>query len=161
MRKTFFLALSVLLVVSCAGAALAAEADAPKYMTMEVQKLGGGTAVFKDLLEKNERTLLVFFQTACSSCRGELTLLRDKYSDRKNLQIVGVSVDVRPELVSKFKSDWKLPFEVLSDPDYKIPSVFNISATPACVLLEKDGKIAKKLFGYDSSFEGQLEAALK
>ena len=161
MRKTVFLALSVLLVVSCVGAALAAEEVAPKYMTMEVQILGGPTAVFQDLLAKNEHTLLVFYQAACSACRGELTLLRDKYADRKNLKILGVSVDVRPELASKFKSDWKLPFEVLSDPDYKIPSVFNISATPACVLLEKDGKIAKKFFGYDSSFEGQLEAALK
>lgn len=163
-RKVLMVLFAVTGMLLLGAAAFAADEPAPqepKYMGMNLKLLDGGEIVFKDLLAKNEKTLLVFFQTACSACRGELAYLSDSLQKPKNLQIVGVSVDVRPELVKKYRDDNKLPFLFLSDADYAIPATFDVSATPASVLLDKGGKVIEKFMGYNPAVRARMEAQLK
>ncbi len=162
MKRAWIAVAVALSITVCGTLAFAAdEKPAPPYLSMKVAKLdGAGDVMLKDVLKK-EKTLLVFFQTACSACRGELSFLRDNFANSSKVEIVGISVDVRPDLVRKYKEEYKIPFVFLSDPDYTVPAAFKVTFTPAAVLLDKEGNLVEKFLGYDAGSKAALEAGLK
>jgi peroxiredoxin len=69
----------------------------------------------KDL--KGKKIVLLFFPLAFSSgCTKEMCLMRDDYSIYQNLDavVLGISVD-SPFVLKKFKEDYQLKFDMLSD----------------------------------------------
>lgn len=162
MKRTWIAIAFALVVMVCGSVAIAAdEKPAPPYLSLTVAKLdGSGDVALKDVLKK-EKTLLVFFQTACSACRGELSFLKENFADSPKINIVGISVDVRPEQVNKYKEEYKIPFLFLSDPAYKIPAAFKVTFTPAAVLLDKEGNVVEKFLGYSADTKSSFETALK
>jgi peroxiredoxin len=162
-RAWIAVAVAVALSVTLCGTLTFAadEKPAPPYLSMKVAKLDeAGDVALKDVLKK-EKTLLVFFQTACSACRGELSYLRDNFAGSTKVDIIGISVDVRPDQVKKYKEEYKIPFVFLSDPDYKVPAAFQVTFTPAAVLLDKEGNMVEKFLGYGAETKAALEARLK
>jgi len=161
--KRAWIAVVVALTLAVLGtfAFAADEKPAPPYLSIIVDKLdGSGKVTIKDVLKK-ENTLLVFFQTACSACRGEMSFLKENHANNAKVNIVGISVDMRPDLVKKYQEEAQIPFLFLSDPDYKIPAAFKVTFTPAAVLLDKEGNLIDKYLGYGPDSKAALETALK
>lgn len=91
--------------------------------------------------------LLDFWATWCGICRMEFPRLTQTYTElaSRGLEIVGVSVDTDPVLVSRFVASREIrwPQTALGlAAKNPIARLYNVNSTPATVLIDRDGKIA-------------------
>lgn len=108
--------------------------------------------------------LLDFWATFCQPCIAalpELQALHAKYGDR-GFAVVGVTVDDRPALVKKATARAKVSYPVLR----ATPEVWNaykVTALPALVLVDRDGKIVRRFGGEAdrATMIAEIEAALR
>ncbi|MFT4048298.1 MAG: thioredoxin-dependent thiol peroxidase [Solirubrobacterales bacterium] len=80
----------------------------------------GETVKLADL--KGDRVVLYFYPKADTpGCTTQACSIRDSIKDYKKagVRVIGVSAD-EPEKLAAFKKKYKLPFELLSDPDHKM-----------------------------------------
>lgn len=132
----------------------------PKYLSMSFDQVGGGQTTLKALLKKN-RTLLVFFQTACITCKTELEQMKQEFSGNSAIDVVGVGVDIRPEQVDKFVADLGFPKTVLLDPKFSLGPKVKVTYTPATVILDEGGHLVAVVGGYTDGTIGQIKGYLK
>jgi protein-disulfide isomerase len=171
MKRKSVLRLAALMVpifLFVATAALAAEQKttapkpkpAPKYFSMKFSKVGGGETTLKDLIKK-DRTLLVFFQTACITCKTELKLMKQEFSDNPKFDVIGVGVDVRPDQVAKFVAELGYPKTVLLDPKFTLGPKVKVTYTPAVVVLDEGGHMVDVIGGYTDGTMDQIKKSVK
>ncbi len=132
----------------------------PKYLSLTFGKVGGGEATIKSLLKK-ERTLLVFFQTACITCKTELEMMKKDLADHPKADVVGIAVDVHPEPVGKFVADMGFPKTVLLDPQFSLGLKVKVTYTPAAAVLDKDGQLVAVVGGFTDGTMDQIKGYLK
>jgi peroxiredoxin Q/BCP len=80
----------------------------------------GETVKLADL--KGSRVVLYFYPKADTpGCTTQACSIRDSIKDYKKagVKVIGVSAD-EPAKLAAFKKKYKLPFELLSDPDHKM-----------------------------------------
>ena len=95
--------------------ALSFSAPLPDF---EVKDLHGRTWRLSDI--KGKATLLDFWATWCGACRGELPYIQklyDRVKDRKDLQVVTISVDDNPGLIEGYLKETNFTFPVLPAKD--------------------------------------------
>ena len=83
-------------------------------------------------------------------CTKQACSLRDAFAElsKEGVQVLGVSFD-KPEAQKKFRDDFKLPYDLIADPEGKIVDAFKVErmikgllnlASRQCFLI-KDGKV--------------------
>jgi peroxiredoxin Q/BCP len=94
----------------------------------------------------------VFFYPKANTpgCTAQACSLRDAYADltKEGVQVLGVSLD-KVEAQKKFKTERKLPYDLIADPDGKVLEAFKVGKVMGGLLgmsqrqcfLVKDGKI--------------------
>jgi peroxiredoxin len=85
----------------------------------------------------HKKLLLVFFTTACSHCRTEISNLNDlraKYVSE--IDIVGVSLDGR-QATNALKEELKLKMPILLGDNEKVKSVFRLTILPAIYCIDE------------------------
>ena len=115
---------------------------------------------------KGKVAVLDFWATWCPPCKEEIPhfieLQRD-YGD-KGLQVVGLSVDQGGEgVVRAFAQGHGVNYAMaMAGPDL-VQLYGGIRGIPTTFLIDKEGRIAKKLVGYQAKevFESQIQALLK
>lgn len=160
------IALLILPLVLVAFSAMAAEekkapepAPPPDHLSLKVKKMEGGEATLKELLKKNN-TLVVFFQSACIACTTELSQLKADFPNDK-VDVIGVGVDVRLENLKKYVEERSYPKVVLWDPNFDFAPHFNVSYTPAVVLLDKAGRMKGFFGGYTAETIKKIKESLQ
>lgn len=111
---------------------------------------------FKDVVGK--KVMFVIVQTACSQCRIELQDLSASLDKVKaKADVYAVLVDVASDRAVKAYKDagYKLP--LILDPGFALGAKGSVDATPATIVVGKDGKVAMSKTGYRP---GQLEQIL-
>jgi peroxiredoxin len=109
-----------------------------------------------DISKLTKRSVFVLVSSMCTACRKEIQDLTANFDTLKEkVDIYAVSVDMDPSMaVTRFG---KLPFPLLTDPDYKLGQACNLGSTPSTLVLD-GGKIASVSTGYRagqwSSFSG-------
>jgi peroxiredoxin len=109
--------------------------------------------------------VLDIWATWCGPCRMEMPDLQkiyEKYSDQ--VEIIAVSQDQQLSDLSKIKSfveEFKITFKVIHDNDFSISKRYPTRSIPFVVLIDKDGKIVKRITGYDTQLEQTMVKALK
>jgi peroxiredoxin len=90
--------------------------------------------------------LVIFVATWCPSCRSEIPHYKSIYNTYGNqgLEVAMVVIQESPKSLSRFASQNKLPFRVLSDQDGDAAGLYGIHGIPAMVLIGKDGKILSR-----------------
>jgi cytochrome c biogenesis protein CcmG, thiol:disulfide interchange protein DsbE len=108
--------------------------------------------------------LVNFWATWCAPCREEtpdLVHLAGSYS-RDELEIIGVSMDEsRPATVRNFIALYKVPYTIAErDDNFALSSA--VAALPTTLLIDKQGRIAKKFVGATSErvFRTDIETLL-
>ena len=109
----------------------------------------GETVQFYDLLKKGHAVLYFYPKNETPGCTKEACAFRDAYEDFREAgaEVVGVSADSSSSHL-KFASNRRLPFVLLSDPDFKVhklydasPSLFGIFRARITYVIDREGTI--------------------
>lgn len=124
--------------------------------------LSGKVVQSKELAAKNKTMILTFIQTACSACKGEIVALNKMAKDSDKVYVLPVAVDMRSgkEFLDTYKSENAISFDFGLDPKFAVPRLFNVSFTPASVLIQ-NGIVTKIYRGYDDEIREELAKVFK
>jgi peroxiredoxin len=136
---------------------------APGFIT---SALDGKRIALKDYWEQQGKKVLVlsFFATWCQPCKEDLKYLKkvqDKNAD-KGLQVVAVLTQdsSKGKTVKEFMGKLGVDLPVLTDEYGIIGKRYAVTALPCNFVIDKDGILKAKYFGYSEDvkrhFEGQL-----
>jgi len=152
-------------LLAAAGAAcakVAPNAPAPDFTLRQIDgpnlRLG----------EQRGRVVMVnFWATWCGPCRIELprlARLHDKYRSSGFL-LLGVNIDDDPNAAKALAGKLGLTFPVLLDSKKEVVGAYDLSAMPATVLIDRDGRVRHLHRGYkegvETLYEQQVRQLLK
>lgn len=141
-----------------AYATLAAAAKAPDFTLPAI----GGTNL--RLQEQRGRVVMVnFWATWCGPCRVEmphLNRLYDKYRG-SGFVLLGVNIDEEPRKAADLAAKLGLRFPVLFDSEKKVSRLYDLSAMPSTVLIDRDGRVRYIHRGYRDGYEDTYEKQIR
>jgi peroxiredoxin len=100
----------------------------------------------------NDRTLLVFFETDCPTCRLAVPYL-NKLARRA--RVIGISQD-EDAATKQFTEQFATAFPVQQDPGLVLSRAFDLTFVPSLFLLGPDGHVLQSHFGFDKSVLNQI-----
>jgi thiol-disulfide isomerase/thioredoxin len=173
MKRSLVVALSILLLCtgcgatgeSVAGATPAAEkpggalvvdgGDEEAY-DFTLQTIDGASVTLSDL--RGNWVLVNFWATWCPPCVEEMPYLETLSSER-DIEVIGINLNEKEDVVAKFLSDNGITFPILMDPDEVTQLMYEARALPRTVVVAPDGKIAGRVYGRVSpdSFDSWLD----
>ncbi|OJF69701.1 redoxin [Alteromonas sp. V450] len=104
-----------------------------------------------------------FWASWCGPCREELPAfeaLHQEYADL-GVTIYGVNVDDAPEKANVLLKDIKVSFPVLYDTNGEVSKLYEVSAMPTTVMVDRDGNTRLIHKGYKSGDEKRYEKVIK
>ena len=125
---------------------------------------GGGEQQLKDLAGKV--VILDFWATNCPPCRAEIPHLNSLLAKHgaDNLAIVGLNVggDEDRPLIPGFIKETKLDYPIAFPEDELTRFIFSErDDIPQTLILDRNGKIVKKIIGYNLLIGRELDAAVE
>ena len=160
------IALSLLLAFAVIGCqkSTAEEQQLQQGADFTLKDINGGTVSLADF--KGKVIILDFFATWCPPCLKEVPhfiALHDKYKD-KGAMVIGISVDfMDAKGLRIFANEQKVNYPVLLNSGTVTKDYGPIQSIPTTVVLDKEGKIARRYIGYreQSVFEADIQELLK
>jgi peroxiredoxin len=116
---------------------------------------------------KGKVVMLNFWASWCGPCRQEMPLLdqRHKRYSALGFTLVGVNVDADSKDAEQWLSKTPVSFPVLFDRDSKVSKMYEVSAMPSTVFIDRKGNVRYLHRGYKTGDEGeylnQIRALLK
>ena len=135
---------------------------------IKLKKLNGKSVMLYNYLKEGP-VLINFWATWCSPCKKEMVYLdqfEKKYGD-KGFSILSVSTDSQKSLsqVRSYIRSKKYTFPVFQDPNSQTFKKLNGNIMPTNILIDKDGKILWRHYGYlpgdEIGMEKEIRSALK
>ena len=149
--------------VLAAGAGLTGAAVAPATLAPDftLRSVDGPNL---RLTEQRGRVVLVnFWATWCGPCRQEMPQLNRLYEKYRasGFVLLGVNVDDDTRTAVGVAAKLGLKFPVLLDTDKKVSQLYDMSAMPATVLIDKDGRVRYLHRGYQSGVEDTYDKQIR
>jgi peroxiredoxin len=125
-----------------------------------------GDTVSLDKL-KGQVVMLNFWASWCGPCRQEMPLLDQMHKRYSSLgfTLVGVNVDANSKDAEEWLSKTPVSFPVLFDRESKVSKLYDVSAMPSTVFIDRQGNVRYLHRGYKAGDEGeylnQIRALLK
>lgn len=121
--------------------------EAPDFRAIDLAT--GDSISFREQYE-GAVTLVNIWATWCIPCRVEMPSMDSVYQTLapRGFKIAAVSIDEgSPEDVRAFGQDLGLTFDLLQDRSTRIAQIYQTTGVPESFLINKDGKIVKRLMG--------------
>ena len=157
-----WLAAALGLAAAEAGATRAAAVKAPDFTLPTI----GGTNL--RLQEQRGRVVMVnFWATWCGPCRVEMPHLNRLYEKYRasGFVLLGVNIDEEPHKAADLAAKLGLRFPVLLDSEKKVSRLYDLTAMPSTVLIDRDGRVRYVHRGYrdgnENTYEQQIRELLK
>ena len=101
-------------------------------------------------------TLVNFWASWCEPCRAEFPHMAELYRalDRKDFDIAAISDDVSDTKMRAFLAEFRPPFPILVGRG-NMKAVYHYRGLPYSVLLDKQGRIIERIFGFGGEAEFQ------
>jgi len=131
---------------------------------IKLKKLNGKSVMLYNYLKEGP-VLINFWATWCSPCKKEMVYLdqfEKEYKD-KGFSILCVSTDSQKSLsqVRSYIRSKKYTFEVFQDPNSQTFKKLNGNIMPTNILINKDGKILWRHYGYLPGDEIDMEKEIR
>lgn len=113
------------------------------FIDMELTAADGSKKKISDFVKPGTTTLIEFWASWCSPCRGEIPHMRNTYNTYhpKGLNIVSISIDSDPKNWHQALEEEKMPWEQLIDNTKAAFRAYNLSGVPSSILVNDKGKI--------------------
>jgi peroxiredoxin len=116
---------------------------------------------------KGKVVMLNFWASWCGPCRQEMPLLEQMHKRYSALgfTLVGVNVDANSKDAEEWLSKTPVSFPVLFDRESKVSKMYDVSAMPSTVFIDRQGNVREVHRGYkagdESEYLNQIRALLK
>jgi peroxiredoxin len=161
-NKRRWLALLLACAVGSAAAAVQLSTSAPDFT---LRSVAGANLRLQE--QRGQVVLVNFWATWCGPCRQEMPHLNriyDKYR-ASGFVLLGVNIDDDPRAAADLAAKLGLRFPVLLDTDKKVSRAYDMSAMPATLLIDRDGRVRHIHRGYrdgvERTYEEQVRSLLK
>lgn len=103
-----------------------------------------------------------FWASWCGPCREELPAFEALYQDYADMGVTvyAVNVDDQSAKADKLLQDIAVSFPVLYDPEGDVSELYDVSAMPTTVMIDRDGVARLTHKGYKSGDEARYEQVL-
>ena len=162
MRKTISKLMGSLVVAAAllAVPAIAADATGPAA-EFKLQSRSGPAVSLSSL--KGQVVLINFWATWCGPCRKEMPFLEQiqkKYAPL-GFTLVGVNVEEDSRLMDAFLNDVPVTFPILLDPANSVSKLYNVSAMPSTVIVDRKGNVRFIHQGYQTGDESKYQDMIR
>ena len=114
--------------------------------------------------EQRGRVVLVnFWATWCGPCRQEMPHLNRLYEKYRSsgFTLLGVNIDEDPRAAIELARKLGVTFPVLLDTDKKVSRLYDMSAMPATIVIDRDGRVRHLHRGYRDGYEKTYEQQIR
>ncbi|MCV6606230.1 MAG: TlpA family protein disulfide reductase [Porticoccaceae bacterium] len=113
--------------------------------------------------QRGNVVMLNFWASWCGPCKQEMPLLDElhKRYSRAGFTIIGVNVERDPEDAKRVLRDIPVSFPVLFDTDSNVSKLYDVSAMPTTVMIDRDGNIRHLHKGFKPGFEDEYRKQIK
>ena len=111
----------------------------------------------------NKVVVLTFFASWCKPCKKELPHLQKVYEKLADKGLEIMAVFGEKDQIDWAKSWWeenKITFLLLNDEYGIVKKRYEIAEYPTSFIFDRDGKLAKKITGFDENIEKEVEKLL-
>jgi thiol-disulfide isomerase/thioredoxin len=140
--------------------ALAGDASGPAA-PFSLKNRAGGEVSLSSL--KGKVVLINFWATWCGPCRKEMPLLEQiqkKYAPL-GFTMLGVNVEEDTRLMDTFLKDVPVSFPVLLDPANGVSKLYDVSAMPSTVIVDRKGNVRFIHQGYKPGDEDKYQDLIR
>ncbi|GEO19841.1 TlpA family protein disulfide reductase [Cyclobacterium qasimii] len=116
---------------------------------------------------KGKPLLLIIYNNQCLGCTGRaIPLAYELQKENEEIQVVGIHTSfnaiqvTESDIKSIFTID-ELPFPIFLDNGRTVYDQFDSSGTPQWVLITKDGKLSRTIFGSQEGAQNRLYYAIE
>ena len=133
--------------------------ESPDFSTTDLQ----GRQVVLSEFQGRKVVVVDFWATWCAPCLQAMPTLQELYDEFKGreVEILAVNLGEDPKRIQRFMERHSYTFRVVADQDQAIGNRFGISAIPAQLVVNADGRIEWVQVGYQSSRENELRQLLE
>ena len=116
---------------------------------------------------KGQVVMLNFWASWCGPCRTEMPLMDQIYKkySAAGFTLLGVNVDTDSSDAQKFLSQVPVSFPIAFDRDNKVSKLYEVSAMPSTVFIDRKGNVRSLHRGYkpgdEAEYLAQIRALLK
>ena len=132
--------------------------------SLTLKKMNGKSVKLSEYLNKGP-VLINFWATWCSPCKKEMVFLNQferRYKDN-GLSILSISIDSQKSLshVRSYIRANNYTYDVFLDPNRQVFKKLNGNLMPTNVLIDKDGKVLWRHYGYIPGDEKNMDLELR
>ncbi len=113
--------------------------------------------------QRGNIVLVKFWASWCGPCREELPAFEALYQEYQDLgvEILAINVDDEAEKANVLLQDIEVSFPVLFDTSGEVSQLYDVSAMPTTVIVDRDGNVRVLHPGYRKGDEKKYEKAIK
>lgn len=113
--------------------------------------------------QRGNIVLVNFWASWCGPCREELPEMEALYQEYQDLgfEILAVNVDDEESKADVLLKDIEVSFPVLYDTQGNVSELYDVSAMPTTVMIDRDGNQRLLHMGYRAGDEKKYEKAIK
>ncbi len=149
------------LLVTLAPAATAGEAAPSPAADFTLPQRAGGDVSLAAL--KGEVVLINFWATWCGPCRQEMPLLEQIYQRYRPLgfTLLGVNVEEDSEGALRWLQQVPVSFPVLFDRENRVSKLYDVTAMPSTVIVDRQGRVRYVHYGYTPGTENLYQDQIR
>jgi peroxiredoxin len=116
---------------------------------------------------KGQVVLINFWATWCGPCRKEMPLLEQIYARYKGLGFTLLAVNVEEDSAGaeKWLKDTPVTFPVLFDRQNAVSKLYDVTAMPSTVIVDRKGQVRFVHYGYtpgtESEYQDQIRSLIR
>src|SRR5215470_744860 len=112
---------------------------------------------------RGQVVLINFWASWCGPCRQEMPLLDQMYQKYAPLgfTLLGVNVEQDSTDAERLLKDTPVTFPILFDAQNEVSKLYDVTAMPSTVLVDRDGKVRYVHKGYQPGYETEYQTQIR